>query len=273
MGNDKSQAQPTGGRPAGRKAGKARKIGGDEFHGDKVAGSKIQVGSVLSTDEGQVNIAGGDIITSETTYDVVGLPNPYLGLRSFTYADHLAYAGRKDLVDETTVKLTAPHQPQGFLFITGASGSGKSSFAQAGLLPALEGYYQARHMSVQHAVFRPSHDPLAGLADALQQLGLAGANAKTLAAFAPGEFAAWLQAHVPAGQVNLLVIDQFEESFTQSPPEKRQRLLDIDQHGIFVPLCTRNVFLKCYSPHVDKAMLAFAKAVAVLSVLSGISTK
>lgn len=35
---------------------------------------------------------------------------------------------------------------------------------------------------------------------------------------------------------------------------KRHRLLDLDQHGIFVPLCTRNVFLKCYSPQVANVM-------------------
>jgi hypothetical protein len=35
---------------------------------------------------------------------------------------------------------------------------------------------------------------------------------------------------------------------------KRQQLLSLDQAGIFVPLCTRNVFLKCYSPHVDNVM-------------------
>ena len=35
---------------------------------------------------------------------------------------------------------------------------------------------------------------------------------------------------------------------------KRQQLLSLDQAGIFVPLCTRNVFLKCYSPHVDNLM-------------------
>lgn len=35
---------------------------------------------------------------------------------------------------------------------------------------------------------------------------------------------------------------------------KRQRLLQLDQAGIFVPLCTRNVFLKCYSPQVDNLM-------------------
>ena len=35
---------------------------------------------------------------------------------------------------------------------------------------------------------------------------------------------------------------------------KRKRLLSLDQSGIYVPLCTRNVFLKCYSPQVDNVM-------------------
>ena len=35
---------------------------------------------------------------------------------------------------------------------------------------------------------------------------------------------------------------------------KRQCLLALDQAGIFVPLCTRNVFLKCYSPQVDNVI-------------------
>ncbi|PPK75916.1 uncharacterized protein DUF1524 [Methylobacter tundripaludum] len=35
---------------------------------------------------------------------------------------------------------------------------------------------------------------------------------------------------------------------------KRQRLLNLDQAGTFIPLCTRNVFLKCYSPLVDNVM-------------------
>lgn len=35
---------------------------------------------------------------------------------------------------------------------------------------------------------------------------------------------------------------------------KRQRVLSLDRDGVFVPLCTRNVFLKCYNPHVDHIM-------------------
>jgi hypothetical protein len=35
---------------------------------------------------------------------------------------------------------------------------------------------------------------------------------------------------------------------------KRHRILSLDRHGTFVPLCTRNVFLKCYNPRVDHVM-------------------
>lgn len=35
---------------------------------------------------------------------------------------------------------------------------------------------------------------------------------------------------------------------------KRQRLLSLDKAGTFVPICTRNVFLKCYSPRVDNLL-------------------
>ena len=35
---------------------------------------------------------------------------------------------------------------------------------------------------------------------------------------------------------------------------KRQRVLALDQAGVFVPLCTRNVFLKCYSPRAGNVM-------------------
>ncbi len=35
---------------------------------------------------------------------------------------------------------------------------------------------------------------------------------------------------------------------------KRKSVLELDQAGIFVPICTRNVFLKCYSGEVGHAL-------------------
>lgn len=58
------------------------------------------------------------------------------------------------------------------------------------------------------------------------------------------------------GIANLTLLDQgTNRSYKNAVfAVKRQQLLSLDQAGIFVPLCTRNVFLKCYSPHVDNVM-------------------
>jgi hypothetical protein len=58
------------------------------------------------------------------------------------------------------------------------------------------------------------------------------------------------------GIANLTLLDEHTNRSYKNAPFaiKRQQLLTLDQHGIFVPLCTRNVFLKCYSPQVDNVM-------------------
>lgn len=58
------------------------------------------------------------------------------------------------------------------------------------------------------------------------------------------------------GIANLALLDQgTNRSYKNAVfAVKRQRLLSLDQAGIFVPICTRNVFLKCYSPQVDNVM-------------------
>ena len=52
---------------------------------------------------------------------------------------------------------------------------------------------------------------------------------------------------------NLVLLDQkTNQSYKNSVfAVKRQRILELDRQGTFVPLCTRNVFLKCYSDQVD----------------------
>ncbi len=55
---------------------------------------------------------------------------------------------------------------------------------------------------------------------------------------------------------NLALLDsQTNRSYKNAPfAVKRQRVLSLDRDGVFVPLCTRNVFLKCYSSRVDHVM-------------------
>lgn len=78
------------------------------------------------------------------------------------------------------------------------------------------------------------------------------------------------------GLGNLTLLDQTtNRSYGNSVfAVKRQTILALDQAGIFVPLCTRNVFLKCYSATVGHA-LSWTEADqhgyldAIVNVLSG----
>ena len=187
-------------------------IGGDVVGRDKVVS--------IAGD----NVAGDkNIFTGDQQYDVHGLANPYLGLQSFTYADHAKYAGREKLIVETATRLTASDDPLALLFVTGASGSGKSSFVQAGVLLALEKHYAA--LSVKWAVFRPSRDPLAALADVIwRQLGLPQFD-PSMASHA--DFGDFLHSYTPPQQVNVIVIDQFEELFTQAAAQPRDALFTL----------------------------------------------
>lgn len=50
-------------------------------------------------------------ITDAQQYDVRSLANPYLGLQSFTYADHAKYSGREKLIKETVARLRILNNP------------------------------------------------------------------------------------------------------------------------------------------------------------------
>jgi formylglycine-generating enzyme required for sulfatase activity len=165
---------------------------------------------------GNVNTSGDFVgrdkhvyLSGEVACDVNGLRNPYIGLRSFTYDDRELFVGRETELADALTMLTRPDQSQTLLFVTGASGSGKSSFVQAALIPSLETYYQKRRLSVQHSVFHPTMRPLAMLNDALLQLGVESMDRL---------------ANAGKKQVNLLILDQFEELFTQSDPQERNSL-------------------------------------------------
>lgn len=65
------------------------------------------------------------------------LPCPYLGLRSFTADDSAYYFGRDRLVGDVLDKIAEWSDEGAPIAVVGASGSGKSSLLQAGLLPAI----------------------------------------------------------------------------------------------------------------------------------------
>ncbi|HEY8951364.1 MAG TPA: hypothetical protein VIP78_02235, partial [Candidatus Dormibacteraeota bacterium] len=99
--------------------------------------------------------------------------------------------------------------------------------AESGEVPALEQHYRQLGKTPTWALFRPARFPLAHLASALVQLGLPEQSDATdpLATLGtPEAFNRFVESQTPPGQVNLLVLDQLEELFTQSDPAQREAL-------------------------------------------------
>jgi hypothetical protein len=181
--------------------------------------------NIQIADSRDVQVIGhADIHVGEQAHDVRGLASPYLGLRSFDYMDKDLYAGHAASIEAAARLLTAPRHERTLLFITGASGSGKSSFARAGLIPALERSYEQRNLPVRYAVCTPSRYPLENMGAALHRLGRAAHG--PFAIVAP-HMPDWPHEPVEAQQISLLVIDQFEELFTQSEPDQRDALIRV----------------------------------------------
>ncbi len=145
-------------------------------------------------------------------------PNPFKGLRAFQEQGAPDFFGREALVERLLVRLREPDQQARFLAVIGASGSGKSSLVNAGLIPALrrEAIPGASRWLIvdmmpgshpfdelEAALLRGIPDIQPGHLDHLRQdeRGLARALWRVL----PDD---------PAVEL-LLVIDQFEEVFTQ----------------------------------------------------------
>jgi WD40 repeat protein len=133
----------------------------------------------------------------------VKVQNPYLGLRPFEPKDSTLFFGRDDQVGEALDKMLS----QRLLAVVGVSGCGKSSLVGAGMVPALEmGLAGDPNQRWRVAAMRPGDGPLRELARCL------GFSGEALAERTYGLLEA-VNAHVPAGENVLLVVDQFEELF------------------------------------------------------------
>ena len=119
--------------------------------------------------------------------------NPWRGLDPYSPGEHELFFGRDAVVDE----LRARVENNRFVAVVGASGSGKSSLIRAGLLPLLDGGAWA---VVECG--RLAGDPVARLHEAQQRLAAS-----------------------PAGQRRLLVIDQFEDLFTECDEATRRTVV------------------------------------------------
>lgn len=193
----------------------------------------VTIGDIAGRDVVKINVIVPQQITSPRQfYDVRGLPNPYPGMKTLEQEQQALLVGRDTEIKEAIKHLTSPGEEKALCFITGVSGSGKSSFAYAGLVPALETRYgeDAQTLwgrkTVRRAHFRPSSQPIYALLIALRTLGLPTQElAANQLVVEPQRLLSFLREHTPPEQVNVLVIDQFEELFNEADPEQRNALL------------------------------------------------
>ncbi|MDR0716565.1 MAG: toll/interleukin-1 receptor domain-containing protein [Azoarcus sp.] len=159
-----------------------------------------------------------------------GLRNPYRGLKYFDVADTQWFYGRERLTDRLIERVQTVIDQRGgirLLVLVGASGSGKSSLARAGLLAALRAEAIAGSQNWRYAILRPGANPVQALIDIIPDaLNLGNQDksffAKELRADAPP--ATVLHDAVRGGEKLVLLVDQFEEVFTLCADEKTQRV-------------------------------------------------
>ncbi|MBT9312861.1 nSTAND1 domain-containing NTPase, partial [Leptothoe kymatousa] len=157
---------------------------------------------------------------AKTTPDVC----PYQGLYAFDRDTQEYFYGRRDEVIDLRQKLDQCN----FVPVVGPSGMGKSSVVRAGLLPRLE------ERGWQVLIMKPDDEPMGRLRRAIKdwletQNHMPRRKQQTLVQiFDDQDLVAWANA-LPGGDRLLLVVDQFEEVFTQrkeKETEEQQRLPD-----------------------------------------------
>ena len=162
-----------------------------------------------------------------TTTPKVEVDNPYKGLRAFDIADAIDFHGRERLVERLITRLGQPGVRGRFIAVVGPSGSGKSSVVKAGLLPAIRRGALPLSESWFTIEMTPAPHPFEELEDAL--LGVAVDPPASLLEQLAGEHGLQraLRHVLPSdGSQLLLLIDQFEELFTQVDTATAHRFLD-----------------------------------------------
>ncbi|WP_261562141.1 nSTAND1 domain-containing NTPase [Frankia tisae] len=157
---------------------------------------------------------------------------PYRGLRAFERSHAGDFFGRgleitRILEEMRTSKFTA---------VLGASGSGKSSLVEAGVLPALTSSTVAGVRAWRAEVIRPGLDPLTELAATIaarsggSAVDIRAALARDPAALIPHSRTLALEQGPDAGM--LWVVDQFEEIFRSPDVEGRRQFVDALLHAV-----------------------------------------
>jgi WD40 repeat protein len=159
---------------------------------------------------------------------------PYKGLDAFEEEDAELFFGRERLIEDLVERLEESRT----VFLIGPSGSGKSSLMRAGLIHALrQGAIQSLHSERWlYETMNPGRDPIGELARVISSMAVtinAGDEVQARALTDDGILTRWCEIALKEGRDKraVLLIDQFEEVFTQVSSEaERQAFLNLLTH-------------------------------------------
>ncbi len=169
----------------------------------------------------------------------VVLDSPFVGLKAMTEQEADRFFGRDEEIKQLINKL----KEHPLVAIVADSGAGKSSLAQAGLIPKYRGGALRDRSGREpddrlwHVVcMRPSDEPIRGLREAVteaaERLGRSGDECaglrRRINLADPGETAYAIRCDLPVHRTEtLLIVDQFEELLTQAPQALRGPFVDL----------------------------------------------
>ncbi len=233
-------ADPYPGTPSGQKAAADR----SRYAVDAQGAMGVQIGegnTQIIYSYGRLTWTGG--VVPPPLADVSGvIDSPYRGLSAFEERDAAFFFGREAAATQVLERLSRQLDGTGLLVVSGVSGAGKSSLLRAGVLPRMRGAGLASAPGAASwpcLLFTPARVPvdelvarvacLAGLDAAAVRRGMdtdpAGfaLTARQAVLAQSGASARDPDGSAPERRRLLLVVDQFEQLFTQCADEEQRR--------------------------------------------------
>ncbi|GIK62399.1 MAG: hypothetical protein BroJett018_01930 [Chloroflexota bacterium] len=186
---------------------------------------------VVTTETGSPLFTIKGVGTGRITIDAEALgiamlepENPYKGLRAFQEADAADFFGRSQLIERLQNRLMEDHPMARFLAVIGPSGSGKSSVVKAGVLPSLRKGALSGSDRWFYVEMVPGIHPVGKLAQALLSVAIDPPPGlpRQLREHERGLVQAVNRILPDDNSELVLIIDQFEEAFTQAEDEQER---------------------------------------------------
>lgn len=184
---------------------------------------QVQTGSVSSAPPAQRPRANrsypaegaADVHTKILNVAAVAQKNPYKGLRAFQEADAVDFYGREALINRLITRMRSTGASARLLALVGPSGSGKSSLARAGLIPALRRGAAVGSAKWFYANMTPGAQPMIEFEQSIGRIAVQPPdNLAAAVQHQPERVNVLLDKLLPPGAQFCLLIDQFEELFS-----------------------------------------------------------